>query len=184
MGEFGSIGIGMAYGMLHNAYVLHQYTGDEKFRAAFAIAQDIYEDIFLAGYTPERHKVLEILKNAVPYREFGKTADALKDALLGVGITLAWEEVSEADILAALIVSRNINAAFSNPYVWVGEYAYLVPACKALRGLSSGNKNLIVTPEEWAAVVHLTQENNTLREIVMSCKDIYKVLATVHWSRV
>ncbi len=69
----------------------------------------------------------------------------------------------------------------ANPF----GYERFVPVCKVIRGLTSGDKGLIATPDEWAEVVRLTDprqtgQQNPWWEIVGSIRDVYSVLAQVH----
>lgn len=60
-----------------------------------------------------------------------------------------------------------------------------MPACKAIRGLASGDKTLIVTEEEWDAVIRLTNpatstvKDNPWWEVIGSIKDVYRLLSRV-----
>ena len=188
--RFGTAGIGTMYGGTHNAYVIAQYVQGETdaesvmlrhaFRAAFQLGQDLYEDVALAGYTADRWEVYAPLEKPIQRFEMADKVVALSEALALNGMTAKTRGLSGETVLRNLAICRNMQAAFATGKGELFGYEWALPVCKALRGLSSGDKNMIVTPEEWEQVVELTTEANPFFEIVGSIADVYRLLALIH----
>jgi hypothetical protein len=187
MSIFGTVGIGAGYAILLNSHICSRYakTDQERllFEAAFAIGQDIYEDIFNAGYTAERYTILEALNIPANNTNLGERVAILGAALVLNGLRLDFSKFDEKLVLQAILITNNIQHAVRGRKVQLFGYEDMVPVVKALRGLSSGDKSLIVSPEEWDIVVTLTEEGNPYHEIVHSIADVYGVMAMVHTLR-
>ena len=189
LAPFGTTGIGIVYGTLHNAYVLSCYCASPKertaFRAAFALAQDLYEDVFLAGYSVEHYQVFKALEKPASENEIGDRVSQLLDALAANGMKVKFHGVAATTVAKALLIARNMQAGFHNRFVHLFGYEWALPVCKAIRGLASGDKTLIVTEEEWDTVIKMTDpqqsavKDNPWWEIIGSIKDVYRLLSKV-----
>jgi len=189
LAPFGTTGIGIVYAISHNAHVLSCYCSTPKeraaFRAAFVLAQDMYEDIFLAGYSAEHYEVFKALEQPASEGEIGDRVAQLLTALAHNGMKVRFHGVAATTVAKALLIARNMQAGFRNPWVHLFGYERALPVCKAIRGLASGDKSLIVTEEEWNAVIDLTNpacskvKDNPWWEIIGSIKDVYRLLSKV-----
>jgi hypothetical protein len=187
MSMFGTVGIGRGYAILLNAHILAKYASTDKermlFGAAFAIGQDIYEKIMNAGYTAARYTILEALLTPANDENIGERVAILRAALELNGLKINFPGLSEKLVLYAILVANNVQFGVQGRKINLFGYDDMVPVVKALRGLSSGDKRLIVTPAEWDKVCDLTKQGNPYTEIVHSVMDVYGVMAAVHAMR-
>lgn len=187
MSMFGTVGIGQGYAILLNSHILAKYAKTAKeralFEAAFAIGQDIYEKVMNAGYTANRYTILEALLTPANNDNIGERTALLRAALDANGLRINFPGLNEKLVLYAILVANNVQHAVRGRRVELFSYDSMVPIVKALRGLSSGDKSLIVTSDEWDMVCDLTVEGNPYFEIVHSIADVYGVMAMVHAMR-
>jgi hypothetical protein len=184
MSMFGTVGIGRGYALLLNSHILAKYAKTPKeqelFEAAFAIGQDIYEKVMNAGYNADRYLILEALLKPASDATLEERVVSLRAALTLNGMQINFPGLDEKLVYYAILMANNVQHGVQGRKVELFGYEDMVPVVKALRGLSSGDKRLIVTPEEWEHVCNLTLKGNPYFEIIHSIADIYTILAMVH----